>query len=237
MKDLIRKAYKELSDDYEHNVDTQSAYNIFYERPALTKLFPENLKNKKVLDAGCAAGWYTEQLLNLGAEVVAVDMSPEMVEATNRRVGDKAEVLCCDLEGELPFSDESFDLIISSLVLHYVQDWKQTFAEFERILKPEGFFIFSIHHPMMDINLSAEKEYFATELIIDTWKRQGKLIKVPFYRRPLQSILNETISYFSLERIVEPQPTNECLERAPKSYERLMKNPHFLIIKAKKRMY
>lgn len=235
MKDIIRKAYKELTDDYEHNVDTQSAYNIFYERPAMTNLFPNDLNNKKVLDAGCAAGWYTEQFIKLGADVVAVDMSPEMVEATIRRVGDKAEVLCSDLDGKLPFADESFDLIISSLVLHYVQDWKQTFAEFQRILKPKGSFIYSIHHPMMDINLSKEKEYFTTELIIDTWKRQGKLIKVPFYRRPLQTILNETLSNFSIEKILEPQPTEECKEKAPESYERLTKNPHFLIIKAEKR--
>lgn len=162
-------------------------------------------------------------------------MSPEMVEATYRRVGNKAEVLCCDLEGKLPFADESFDLIVGSLVLHYVQDWKPTFAEFQRILKPKGSLIFSIHHPMMDIHLSEEKEYFNTELIIDTWKRQGKLIKVPFYRRPLQTILNETLSYFSIEKILEPQPTEECKEKAPESYERLTKNPHFLIIKAEKR--
>ncbi|TKC18823.1 class I SAM-dependent methyltransferase [Robertmurraya kyonggiensis] len=234
MKEFIKQAYNELSDDYEHNVDTQSAYNIYYERPAMIKLLPDDLKNKKVLDAGCAAGWYTEQFIEMGADVAAVDMSPEMVEATKRRVGEKAEVLCCDLEGKLPFADESFDLIVSSLVLHYVGDWKQTFAEFQRILKLDGTFIFSVHHPMMDIHLSEEKEYFSTELIIDTWKRQGELIKVPFYRRPLQSILNETVLYFSLKKIVEPQPVDECKEKAPESYERLMKNPQFLIIKAQK---
>lgn len=56
MKDIIRNAYKELSRDYEHNVDTQSAYNCYYERPAMIKLLPDDLKNKKILDAGCAAG-------------------------------------------------------------------------------------------------------------------------------------------------------------------------------------
>lgn len=201
MNNSVIEAFNQLANDYEVNVDTKSVFNIDYERPAMMKLFPTNLKNKQVFDAGCAAGWYTYQLINLGAKVVATDISPEMVAATKRRIGENAEVLCLDLEKKLPFEDESFDLIVSSLVLHYVKDWGKTLSEFRRILKPEGSLIFSVHHPLMDINLSKENDYFSTELIVDKWKRQGKLIKVPFYRRPLHLILNETLEYFSIKKI------------------------------------
>lgn len=234
MNDKVKEAYNQLANDYEHNVDTKSLFNTEYERPAMMKLLPADLKDKHVLDAGCAAGCYTSQLVNLGAVVTATDISPEMVEATNRRIGEKAEVLCLDLEKELPFEDETFDLIVSSLVLHYIKDWSKPFSEFRRILKPNGTLLFSVHHPLMDIKLSKNGDYFSTEYIIDQWEREGKLIDVPFYRRPLQEILNETLGYFSLKKIVEPQPTTEFQMMEPEKHEKLMKNPHFFIVKAVK---
>lgn len=48
------------------------------------------------------------------ADVTATDISPRMVEATKRRVGENAKILCMDLEEQLPFEDETFDVIISS---------------------------------------------------------------------------------------------------------------------------
>jgi ubiquinone/menaquinone biosynthesis C-methylase UbiE len=232
MKNRVRETFNQLASVYENIVDTTSLYNSEYERPSMLGQLPQDLKNINVLDAGCAAGWYTLQLVNRGANVVATDLSPEMVSSTKRRVGDKAKVLCLDLEAKLPFEDNSFDLIISSLTLHYIQDWNHTFSEFQRILKPNGVLLFSVHHPFTDINLLQDAYYFTTELIIDEWKKAGKTYEVPFYRRPLHSILNETLLYFSIEEVIEPQPTMQFKMLAPEKYERLMKSPQFLIIKA-----
>ncbi|WP_235851604.1 class I SAM-dependent methyltransferase [Heyndrickxia camelliae] len=205
MNHLVQKAYDAFSSDYEHRVDNHSLYNIAYERPAMMTQLPNEIKEKTILDAGCAAGWYTEQFMKRGARVTAIDLSPEMVAATKRRVGDQAEVLCLNLTDKLPFANNSFDFIVSSLVLHYVEDWGPTFQEFKRILKPDGILLFSVHHPFMDIRRSPSNDYFATELIIDQWKRQGKFIEVPYYCRPLHEILNETLAYFSIEKLIEPQ--------------------------------
>ena len=234
MDNRVKETYNQLANDYEHNVDTKSLFNTEYERPAMMKLIPTNLTNMKVLDAGCAAGWYTSQLVQLGADVVATDISPQMVEATKRRIGGKAEVLCLDLEKKLPFQDKSFDYIVSSLVLHYIKDWSKTFSEFRRVLKPNGKFLFSVHHPFMDIKLSKNGDYFSKELILDIWKREGKLIEVPFYRRPLNEIINETFQYFTIEKVIEPQPTDEFKRVELERYERLMKKPHFIIVEATK---
>ncbi|SEM76997.1 Methyltransferase domain-containing protein [Paenisporosarcina quisquiliarum] len=168
------------------------------------------------------------------ADVTATDISPRMVEATKRRVGEKAKILCMDLEEQLPFEGETFDVIISSLVLHYIKDWSKPFSEFQRILKPNGNLLFSVYHPFMDIKMSVNGDYFSNELIIDLWKREGKLIEVPFYRRPLHEIVNETIAYFSLEKLIEPQPTKAFKEEEPEKYEKLMKNAHFMIVRARK---
>ena len=235
LNNRVKETYNQLANDYETNVDKKSLYNMEYERPAMINLLPTDLRNQKVLDAGCAAGWYTEQLVHLGANVTATDISPRMVEATKRRVGANAKILCLDLEEKLPFENETFDMIISSLVLHYIKDWSKPFSEFQRILKPNGQLIFSVHHPFMDIKMTVNGDYFSTELIIDQWERDGKLVEVPFYRRPLQEIVNETLTYFSLENLIEPQPTKAFKEKEPEKYEKLMKNAHFMIVKARKR--
>ena len=234
MKERVIQAYNQLADDYEFNVDQRSIYNTEYERPGMIKQLPTDLHNLRVLDAGCAAGWYTSQLLSAGATVTAIDVSPKMVEATKRRVKDKANVLCLSLEGKLPFEDNSYDLIVSSLVLHYLKDWNQTLKEFHRILKPGGQLLFSVHHPSMDVKLSKEGDYFSHELIVDQWEREGKIIDMPFYRKPMQSIINETLTYFTLDALIEPQPTMEFQKRDRKGYHKLMTTPHFLIIKARK---
>lgn len=82
--------------------------------------------------------------------------------------------------------------------------------------------------------MSVNGDYFSNELIIDQWKREGKLIEVPFYRRTLHEIVNETIAYFSLEKLIEPQPTKAFKEEEPEKYEKLMKNAHFMIVRARK---
>ncbi|MDE4085288.1 class I SAM-dependent methyltransferase [Planococcus maritimus] len=234
MKDKIKETFNSLAGAYEHSVDTENLYNNEYERPAMLAQLPKDLSEKRMLDAGCAAGWYTEKLVDRGAQVTAVDMSPEMAAATKRRVGDRADVRCLDLASALPFEDGTFDYIVSSLTLHYIEDWDLTFKEFQRILKPGGTLLFSVHHPFTDIKLSREMNYFSTELIVDKWKKEGKVYNVPFFRRPLGDILAKTLQYFSMEDVIEPKPTERFKELDTERYERLMKAPNFLIVKSKK---
>ncbi|ENQ3106222.1 class I SAM-dependent methyltransferase [Bacillus cereus] len=234
-KQQIIDAYDILASHYEHCVDYESPYNTDYERPAMMSQLPSSMTGMNILDAGCAAGWYTEQFLTREANVMAIDVSSEMVAATKRRIGEKAEVYQLDFENTLPFADSTFDCIVSSLALHYIADWNRTFAEFERVLKQNGTLLFSVHHPAMDIQLSENKEYFNCEFLHDKWKKSGKYIDMYFYRRPLQDIINDTLHHFEIEKIIEPIPTEELRQNYPSSYEKLLKQPSFLIIKAKKK--
>ncbi|SEN04886.1 class I SAM-dependent methyltransferase [Lihuaxuella thermophila] len=238
MKNKVLAAFSILAKDYEKNVDNESGYNAYYERPAMMKLLPSNMSGLNVLDAGCATSWYTEQFVKLGANVTAVDLSPEMVQAAKRRVGEKASIFVQDLSEPLPFRDETFHLIVSSLTLHYMDDWSSAFREFHRVMKRGGQLVFSVHHPFMDYTMFQRPDYFAQEWLVDEWKKkESGSVKVSFYRRPLHEIINATTEHFTLDRIVEPQPVGEFLEKLPmksESYDYLMKNPHFLIVQAHK---
>ncbi|GAE33068.1 class I SAM-dependent methyltransferase [Halalkalibacter akibai] len=232
MRDQVKNAFNQLANSYEHHVDQTSLYNSQYERPAMLQQIPIDLTNRKGLDAGCAAGWYTEQLLARGADVVAIDVSPKMIEATKRRIGTKAEAFCLDLAGMLPFQKNNFDFIVSSLTLHYIEDWEPVFQEWNRVLKPGGSLLFSVHHPFTDIKLSQTQLYFEQEHLQDRWKKEEIEVDVEFYRRPLSMILNDTLKYFTLEQVIEPLPTATFKQQAPEAYEKLMKQPNFLILQA-----
>jgi SAM-dependent methyltransferase len=216
---------------YAEAVDTKP-WNAHYERPAVISLLP-SLKNKNVLDAGCGSGWYAEYLLNHGASVVAFDFNSDFVQLTRKRVGRRAQVLQADLAEPLSFArDAEFDLIVCPLVLHYLKDWQPALCEFHRVLKPGGTLIFSTHHPFTDWQYFKTQDYFAVDLLEDQWD----IGKMTFYRRPLTAMSRDLeLAGFYIERILEPQPTKAFKRADPKGYERHIKTPLFLIVRAQKK--
>jgi SAM-dependent methyltransferase len=233
-KDTVSiKSYDEMAKYYENYVDTKP-WNAHYERPAVLSLLPE-IKGKKILDAGCAGGWYTEYLLDRGADVTAIDVNKNMVEITQKRVQNRCPVVQADLNNRLDFlKDNSFDIVLASLVLHYLKDLANAFAEFGRILKTDGELIFSIHHPIMEFIYFKREHYMAVELLEDKWRMGEEKIKVEFYRKPISKILQPLIDNgFYIENILE-EPPKEFKEKLPEAYEQSLKRPNFLFIKARK---
>jgi len=100
-------------------------------------------------------------------------------------------------------------------------------------LRPRGTLVFSTHHPFNDWKLFDREDYFAVELLEDEWDDFGK---VTFYRRPLTVISSDLAGAgFVIEKLLEPQPTEEFRQMNPEGYERLRKNPWFLAIRALKK--
>jgi SAM-dependent methyltransferase len=225
------ESYNGIARKYAETVDTKP-WNAHYERPATISLLP-HLTNVKALDAGCGSGWYAEHLLSRGATVTAFDLNSEFVALTRSRVGERARVLQADLASPLDFAgDGEFDVALSALVLHYLRDWQPALREFYRVLQPRGTLIFSTHHPFMDWKLFNKEDYFAIEMLEDEWE----IGKVSFYRRPLTAISHDLDSAgFFIERLLEPQPTEEFRRVNPEGYERLARNPWFLCVRARKK--
>jgi ubiquinone/menaquinone biosynthesis C-methylase UbiE len=212
------------SDEYAKNVENHP-YHRLLNRPALLSLMP-TLKGLNVLDAGCGTGWFTEYFASQGANVTGLDVSVKMLEKTRARVP-TATVVQANLAEPLKLENETFGLILSSLTLQYLESWTLIFYEFNRILKPKGIFIFSVHHPFEEFKMSG-KNYFEIE------KRERKGGQVSF-RRAL-SAMTETLyqTGFVIERMLEPLPDAVYGEADPEGYAGLLKFPGLLIIRARK---
>ena len=231
---IALRAYEELAEAYAARVDTKP-HNAYYDRPAMLSLLPD-LAGKRVLDAGCGPGAYAERLVALGAEVVAVDVSPKMVALARERLGDTVEVHEADLREPLSFlADGSVDVVVAPLVLDYVRDLAPVFAEFHRVLRAGGLLVFSDGHPLFDFLFFGTEDYFATEEVGCVWKGFGVPVYVPGYRRPLSAMLNPLIDAgFAIDRILEPRPTEEFRRAEPEDYERLMRKPGFWCVRARR---
>jgi SAM-dependent methyltransferase len=124
-----------------------SASNAEYERPATIALLGD-VAGRHVLDVGCAPGLLSAWLVERGAIVTAFDASVVMAEQAKQAVADRARVFVAELGAPLPLAaDRHFDLMVASLVLHYVEDRVSVFGEFRRVLAPGGAVVFSTHHP------------------------------------------------------------------------------------------
>jgi len=110
---------------------------------------------KNILDIGCGTGDNTLVLSKLykRANIVALDFADEMLKVAHRKLSWKQKLLnnnikyvCADAES-LPFKDNSFEFIFSNLTIQWCADLDRTFAEFKRVLKPEGLLFFSTLGP------------------------------------------------------------------------------------------
>lgn len=97
-------------------------------------------KNKRVLDVGCGPGWVSVQYAMGGADVSAVDLTEAAVGIAKKHAayrGVRADIRQGNAE-ELPFPDNTFDMVFSSGVLHHTPDTQKAFRETYRVLKPGG---------------------------------------------------------------------------------------------------
>ncbi len=231
--------YAEFAERYAQ-IARDKAHNAHYERPATLSLLPD-VAGQRVLDAGCGPGFNTRWLLDHGAQVVAFDVTPDMVRITRQAAPDAESVYVHDLSQPLRFAqDASFDLIVCQLVLDYIEDWGPVFAEFARVLKPGGLAVMSHGHPQSDYDFWMRKDgdvdYFAVELREAIWHGFGEPAPViRAYRRPLAAMLNPLVaSGLLLDQVLEPKPVPSFADHDPERYERLLRKPGFIVIRARK---
>jgi ubiquinone/menaquinone biosynthesis C-methylase UbiE len=118
----------------------------FVEKPMMKALMP-NLDNKKVLMLGCGTGEESILLKSFGAkELVGIDLSSESINLAKDTYSN-CEFIVGDMHS-MPFEDNSFDFVYSSLTVHYSKEPEAVYKEIYRILKKDGELLFSVAHPL-----------------------------------------------------------------------------------------
>src|SRR5438105_196562 len=152
--------YDEFATAYNHE-NERNAYNALYERPAALALAGP-VAGLRVLDAGCGGGAHAAALIAGGAKVTGIDKSQALLALARERLGPEVSLIRADLQTPLGFADGSFDIVLASLVMHYLRDWQPILTEFNRILTSGGRLVMSTHHPFIDYLLAGRTNYFET---------------------------------------------------------------------------
>jgi SAM-dependent methyltransferase len=181
-----------------------SLLNAWYCRPAMLDLSGE-VAGRRVLDAGCGSGPLTAALRDQGATVSGFDLSPAMVDLAGERLGDDADLLVADLAKALPYDDHTFDLVVSSLALHYLEDWIAPLTEFRRVLRPGGRLVVSVPHPAAYMFNYQDRDYFALTQYSEEFEFNGHKTVLTYWHRPLHAMTDAfTGAGFRIEVVSEP---------------------------------
>jgi len=197
--------YDQIGDRYLRDVESNDSWNNLYERPYMLGLIADRLPGS-VLDLGAATGFYTRYFLDRGASVIAVDKSRSMLLHIKGRVGERVEVVEADLcDGVAFVPSASQELVMASLVLHYLADWRALMADIHRVLVPSGRLLASMHHPFSDFLAGKRVDYHGRVLVEDIWGRGDNTYPVSYYSRGLQEVFAQLLSSgLRLSRLLEP---------------------------------
>ncbi|AKU99572.1 Methyltransferase [Labilithrix luteola] len=118
------------------------------EWPALRALVPD-LQHKRVVDLGCGFGWFCRWAADQGAaHVLGLDLSENMLARAHASTSEPGITYeRADLEA-FTLPESAFDVVYSSLTIHYLANLEALFAKAHRALVEGGTFVFSVEHPL-----------------------------------------------------------------------------------------
>jgi SAM-dependent methyltransferase len=209
------------------------------EWPVLRSMLPP-LEGLRVLDLGCGFGWFARWARENGAEsVLGVDLSENMLARARAQTQHPGVTYCQANIENLALPDSSFDLVYSSLALHYIEDFGAACATVRRLLAPGGRFVFSVEHPIYTAprhpgwqteadgsRVWPVNDYLLEGRRVTEWITPG----VVKYHHTVSRYVNSLLEHgFHLVRLEEWGPSPEQIAVHPELAEELHRPPFLLI--------
>ncbi len=182
-----------------------------------------DVSRKVVLDIGCGEGGYSRELARKGATVTAVDCAENAIKYCETRADEEKLKITyhvrnsCDL---YDIADETFDIVLASMMLMDCEDFEGTIREITRVLKPFGKLFASVCHPCfhtsggigrqdkgIDKKVVVSNYYHPTE-----WEAplSSGSVNVIWRHRTMEDYIKAFINYgLTITDLNEPVPTDE----------------------------
>ncbi|MBX4148123.1 class I SAM-dependent methyltransferase [Paenibacillus lautus] len=212
---------------------------------AFRSMFPD-LSDKKVLDLGCGFGWHCRYVREQHARsVVGVDISRNMLERARLMTDDtNIEYVQSAIE-DYDYPANEFDVVISSLALHYIRDFEDICKKVYQSLTVGGSFVFSVEHPVFTAvaeqdwyySPDGKKLHWPLDHYHDEGGRQSRFLDhdVTKYHRNIATQINALVKTgFQFREMSELKPEREQIED-PEWHDAL-RRPIFLLIAADKQV-
>ncbi|MBU5674851.1 class I SAM-dependent methyltransferase [Alkaliphilus sp. MSJ-5] len=210
----------------------------------LQKMLP-NFQNKRILDLGCGFGWHCRYAVEQGAKsVIGIDLSEKMLkEARKKTTSPLIEYVHMPIE-DIDYPKDSFDVIISSLVFHYIESFEDICKRVSSCIVSGGDFIFSVEHPIFTAQGNQQWYYDANgkplHWPVDYYFEEGvrKAVflseEVMKYHKTLTTYINTLIQYdFEIVKLLEPKPADYLMNEPGMKDE--LRRPMMLLIAARKK--
>jgi SAM-dependent methyltransferase len=202
------------------------------------------LEGKRVLDLGCGMGQLAAHLAEAGAaEVIGVDISERMLALAAAAHAHPRVTYLRDAIERVTFPADRFDLVVSSLAFHYVEDYGGLVRRIAEWLAPGGVLVYSTEHPIYTaidpatgwaLDSDGKRMHWALDRYADEgWRDQHWFVEgVRKYHRTVATLLNGLVDAgLAVERVLEPVPDEETLHRRPDFVDEY-RRPTFLLVRA-----
>lgn len=197
--ELVYDRYSSLHDKSYENPMMQ--YMRLIERSVITRYS----RCGTVLDLGCGTGTYTEFFVKRGCNVIAADISAEMLLTTKKRLGSLSEnVLFVQADvGWLPFKPNSFDTVVAIFgVLNHTLRYRVALQRLYRSLKPGGTLIFTVLNAYrLKWFLHEILHYRRIKWILKQIRYHDGYLKFPISGR-VRRVYTHSFSYFELRKLL-----------------------------------
>jgi SAM-dependent methyltransferase len=229
---------------YERLRRTGTGLNDVLEQPALWSLLPTSLVGLRVLDLGCGFGDFARKAMHAGARsVVGVDISERMLASARAQTCDPHITYRRMAIEELALEPDGFDLVVSSLALHYVADYAGALERVAAVLIAGGRLVFSVEHPMCTAlpqqSWVRDADGKPLHWPIDEYRTEGPrhtrwfIDDVVKYHRTIETYVNGLLAAgFSLRSLREPEPVAAETPVPVPGLDLARRRPPFLLIAA-----
>lgn len=224
--------------------DNEVNFNDCIETPILLGMLPD-LHGKKVLDIGCGMGQHARLYSDMGAEsVLGIDISEKMLayaKANNSAENIRYERIAME---EIDTIGTQFDLVTSSLVFDYAEDFSGLMRKILHRMKKDAEFVFSMSHPIVTAWDGVYDRYTRTETgerlyanlrnyCVEGPRKVNWIVNgYECYHRTVSSLINALIrAGFRIEECQEAHISDELRKQYPALFGGTIHRPEFIFFR------